>query len=153
MTIDTDDAIVKFGTQVELTTSPATVADGDFSIASDTSTLTLSDDAPTGMFVLKLTDALSAAPTAGSVVNLYIQPLNVEGTGDQVEPTAEFPHTFLDSFPMRDADAENNIEIGPITMPIGKTSAEQIAFIQNLSGVSLGTTWELHFTPTTIGPK
>lgn len=154
MAISTDDGIDKFGTQTEVTTAPATVTDGSFSIASDTSTFTHTDDSPTFMAVLKLTaTGLSAAPDASSVINLLLQALNVDGsTGDQAEPTANFLHSFVGAFPMKDADADNNIEIGPLRFPNGKTSAEYVPFIQNLSGVSLGTTWQLYFRPTAIGP-
>jgi len=154
MAIGTDDSIDKFGTvAVELTTSPANVAAGAFSIASDTSTVTNSDDAQTTTFVLKVTAAgLSGAPTAGTVVNLYAQWLNIDGsTGDMQEPTANFPHDLLGSFAMKDIDAENNIPLRSRLLNT-KPSAEFIPFIQNLSAVDLGTTWQLFETNTASGP-
>ena len=154
MAIGTDAAIDFFGTQDEVTTSPATVADGAFSIATDTSTWTNDDDAPMAMFRLLLTAAgLGGAPTAGTVVNLYAQPQNIDGsTGDQFIPSANFPHTFLGSFPVEDADSDQQIVIGPIRLPNYKTSSEFIFFIENQIGVALGTTWTLHVIPMTTGP-
>ena len=87
MAIGTNSAIQFFGTQDEVTTSPATVADGSYSIASDTSTWTNDDDAPLAMWRLLLTAAgLGGAPDGGTV-DLYLQPQNIDGsTGDQFIP-------------------------------------------------------------------
>ncbi len=154
MSIGTDDVIDKFGTLTEVTTSPATVADGALSIASDTGTYTHSDDSASIMAVLSLTaTGLAGAPDVGSVINLLVQPLNVDGsTGDQAEPTTTYLETTIGSFAMKDADADNNIMIGPLRLPNGKTSAEYVPFIDNESGVALGTTWQLYFIPIADGP-
>ena len=143
-----------FGTQDEVTTSPAEVTDGSFSIASDTSTWTNGDDAPTAMFRLLLTAAgLGGVPTAGGVINLFAQPQNIDGsTGDQFIPSANFPHTYLGSFPIEDQDADQQILIGPLRLPNYKTISEFIYFIENQMGQTTGTTWTLHVIPSTLGP-
>ena len=153
MAIGTGSAIHFFGTQDEVTTSPATVADGAFSIASDTSTWTNGDDAPAAIFRLLLTAAgLGGAPDGG-VINLYAQPQNIDGsTGDQIAPSSNFYHTYLGAFPIHQADADQQIVIGPIALPNYKTSSEFIFFIENQAGVATGTTWTLHVTPITTGP-
>ncbi len=138
MAITTDDAIDKFGTQTEITNSPSAVADGAFSVAGDVSAWTNSDDAPTAMFRLLLTAAgLGGAPTTGSVINLFAEPQNIDGsTGDQYEPSADFPHTYLGSFPIMDLDADQQILIGPVRLPNYKTSSEYLFFIENQMGQS-----------------
>lgn len=154
MAISTDALIDFFGTQDEVTTSPATVADTAFSIATDTSIWINDDDAPMAMFRLLLTAAgLGGAPDAGGFVNLYAQAQQIDGsTGDQFIPSANFPHTFLGRFPIEDADSDQQILIGPIRLPNYKTSSEFIYFIENQMGVATGTTWTLHVTPMTMGP-
>ena len=79
MAIGTSATILFHGTQDEVTTAPATVADNGFSIASDTSEWANDDDAPFAMFLLQLTAAgLGGAPDGGPI-NLYAQLLDVEG--------------------------------------------------------------------------
>lgn len=153
MAISTDAAIDFFGTQDEVTTTPAAVTDTSYSIATDTSTWTNDDDAPTAMFRLLLTAAgLGGAPDGG-VINLYSQAQNIDGsTGDQFIPSANFQHTYLGSFPIQQTDADQQIVIGPIRLPNYKTSSEFIFFIENQMGVTTGTGWELHVIPMTTGP-
>ena len=153
MAIGSDSAIAFFGTQDEVTTSPATVADGNYSIASDTSTWTNDDDAPLAMWRLLLTAAgLGGAPDGGTV-DLYLQPQNIDGsTGDQFIPSDNFQHTYIGSFPIQQTDADQQILIGPLALPNYKTSSEFIPFIKNNCGQALGTTWTLHVIPMTYGP-
>lgn len=147
-------AIDFFGTQDEVTTSPATVADGAFSIATDTSVWPNDDDAPMAMFRLLLTAAgLGGIPDVGGAVNLYAQPQNIDGsTGDQFIPSANYPRTFLGKFLVEDQDADQQHLIGPFRLPNYKTSSEYTFFIENLMGVATGTTWTLHVIPMTTGP-
>ena len=153
MAIGTDSAVYFFGTQDEVTTSPATVADGAYSIATDTSTWTNDDDAPLAMWRLLLTAAgLGGAPDGGTV-DLFLQPQNIDGsTGDQFIPSDNFVHTYIGSFPIQKTDADQQILIGPLVLPNYKTSSEFIPFIKNNTGVALGTTWTLHVIPVTVGP-
>jgi len=153
MAISTSDAIHKFGTQDEVTTTPAAVTDTSWSIASDTSTWTNDDDAPMAMWRLLLTAAgLGGAPDGG-VIDLYLQPQNIDGsTGDQYAPSDNFAHTYIGSFPIQQTDADQQILIGPFPLPNYKTSSEFIPFIKNNMGQTTGTGWELHVIPVAIGP-
>ena len=152
MTIAEDALIEFFGTQDEVTTSPATVADAAYSIASDTSEWTNDDDAPFAMFRLLLTAAgLGGAPTGD--VNLYAQCIDIDGsTGDQAFPSDNFPHTYLGTFPILRTDTDQQSVIGPIKLPNYKTSSTFVFVIQNQMGVATGATWTLHVTPVTYGP-
>ena len=154
MAIGTDAAIDFFGTQDEVTTSPATVVNGAFSIATDTSIWTNDDDAPFAMFRLLLTAAgLGGVPTAGATVDLLARLMNIDGsTGDQFAPNADFEHTYLGSFPIENQDIDQQIMIGPIRLPNYKTSSEFEYYIKNSMGQATGTTWTLHVIPMTLGP-
>ena len=154
MAIAKDAVIDFFGTQDEVTTTPATVLNGAFSQASDTSQWPNDDNAPTAMFRLVLTQAgLTGAPAVGSVVNLFSQAIGIDGaSADQFIPSANFPHTYLGSFPIEDQDIDQQIIIGPIRLPNYKEGSTFIYFIENKMGVDTGTGWELHVIPMTQGP-
>jgi hypothetical protein len=153
MAIGTNARVDFFGTQDEVTTSPATVANGAYSIASDTGIWTNDDDAPEAMWRLLLTAAgLGGVPTGD--VDLFLQPQNIDGaTGDQIIPSDLFKHTYVGTFPIHKADADQQILIGPFELPNYKTSSEFIPFIKNKMGFATGTTWTLHVIPMTDGPK
>ena len=153
MAIGTDSAIDFFGTQDEITNGTQTsLTDGSYSVSGEQTLWTNDDDAPQAMFRLLLTaSGLSGAPDGG-VVNLYAQPQNIDGsTGDQFLPSANFQHTYLGSFPLEQTDSSQQILISA-SLPNYKTSSEYIFIIENQSGVTLGTDFELWIIPKTIGP-
>lgn len=157
MAIGTDDGIHKFGTQDQVTVaSPAAVADGAFSAASDVNDWTNDDDAPMASFVLVLQD-LSAAPAAGLTVDLFCKPLNmVNTTGDHQGPNANTETIFLGSFLIDAVDpaaTDDNYVLGPVELPNVKASQEYEFYIKNNLGVSIDAAdWELWVTPIAIGP-
>jgi len=153
MAIGADSTIDFHGTQDEVTTSPAAVADGAFSIASDTSIWTNDDDAPFAAFVLKLTSAgLTGAPTLGGAIHLYARLMNIRSTDDQVIPQDGFRHYHLGDFPVENQDINQDILIGPIRLPNYKADSEFEFYIENDCGVSIGSTWQLWVTPMAFGP-
>ncbi len=158
MAIGTDSTIDFAGTQDEVTTSPADVATLAYSIASDTMEWANDDDAPFAMFVLKLTAAgLGGAPDIGASISLFAQLVEIQAVGDdQLFPKANFEHRYLDTFPVSNADEDQNIVIGPVRLPnlmSQSATAQKFVFvIRNDTGVALGTTWQLYVTPLTSGP-
>lgn len=154
MTIGENATIDFFGTRDEVTSSPASVADGGFSTLADTGIWTNDDDAPWAMFTLQLTAAgLGGAPTAGSVIDLYTQLQDItDSTDDAVLAKANYEHYYLGSFPVTDADEDQSIPIGPIRLPNMATSQGHVFSIRNNCGQSLGTTWQLFVQPMTFGP-
>lgn len=154
MTIETDDAIDKFGTADTIHSSPSTIADGAFSVAADVSQWTNDDDAPFAFFELRLTAAgLGGAPSAGAYINLYTRLIDLRGTTDDaLAPQANFDHYLLDSFPVDDQDADQNIVIGPVRLPNTETSQVHEFYLRNELGVATGSTWELYITPASLGP-
>lgn len=149
MAIAADSLIEFFGTQDTLGTSSATVTDSAFSIASDLSTWTNDDDAPRAS-VTALIDYASA-PTANSVVNLYLRPLNTQSTNGQEIPDANFAHTYAGSFPVNDVTTNQYITID-ISLPNGQTSQQYEFYIENQTGQTIQAGWNIYVTPKTFGP-
>ena len=148
MAIGTDDAIHKFGTQDTLGTTSTAVANDAFSIAGDLSTWTNDDDAP--MASVTLLANFSVAPTANSSINLYLRPLAVQSTNDGEIPDANFQHRYVGSFPLNDVTTAQYITID-ISLPNAYTSQQYEFYVENKSGQSLPTLWDLYVTPKTIG--
>jgi hypothetical protein len=157
MAIGTNDTIHKFGTQTQITASgPGAVSSGSFSVAGDVNDWTNSDDAPFAAFVLVLQD-LSAAPSAGEVINLYAKPLNiVNTTGDHQGPNSNVPTIYLGSFAVDTVDpaaTDDNYALGPVALPNTKSGQEYEFYIENATSVGIDAAdWELWITPVTYGP-
>ena len=158
MAIGTGDAIVKFGTQDQVTVaSPGAVSNGAFSAASDVNDWTNDDDAPLAMFVLVLQD-LSGAATAGDTIDLYCKPLNVVNTtGDHLGPSTTLKSIYLGSFLVDSGDpaaTDENYVLGPVALPNSYTSQVYEFYIfNNLTTVGIDAAdWELWITPISYGP-
>lgn len=149
MAIGTDSAIEFFGTQDTLGTSSAAVADDAFSIAGDLSTWVNDDDAPTASVILLAN--FSVAPTANTVINLYLRLLDVQSTNDADVPDANFQHFYVGSFPLNDVTTAQYIPI-TIGLPNNVTSQNYEFYVENKSGQSLPAAWDIFVTPKTIGP-
>ena len=149
MAIGTGSLVEFFGTQDTLGTSSATVADAAFSIAGDLSTWTNDDDAPRAS-VTALID-FAVTPTASSVVNLYLRPLNTQSTNDQEIPDANFTHTYVGSFPVNDVTTNQYITID-ISLPNAYTSQQYEFYIENKTGQTIQAGWDIYVTPKTYGP-
>lgn len=155
MAISTDATIDFFGTETEVTVaSPGAVNAAAFSVTGDVNDWTNSDDAPFAMFKLKLTAAgLSAAPSAGELVNLFARHMDIETTEDTPVPDANYLATYLGSFIADAADADQVHVIGPIRLPNYETSQVYEFFIENAMTPNIGASgWELWVTPITFGP-
>ena len=149
MAIGTDAAINFFGTQTELTSSPATVNGAEWSNGiTDIPAWTNSDDAPAAAVTLEGTSG--AAIAAGKYIDLYVRKINtIDTTDDDNAINDEFKHQYLGSFPM-DEDTAQRYTLD-IVLPNYKPSSEFEFLINNLSGQTL-TVWKLSITPKTIGP-
>jgi len=147
MAIGTGSLIEFFGTQDTITGSGATVADAAFGAAA--TTWTNDDDAPRASVVLAGT--YSVAPTANTVVNLYLRPLDIQSTNDQDVPDANYTHVYAGSFPINDVTSAQYIAID-ISLPNNYTSQQYNFYIENKAGQTLGSGWTLYVTPKTYGP-
>jgi len=149
MAITTDAAIHAFGTQDTLGTSSAAVANDAFSIAGDLSTWVNDDDAPQASVTLLAN--FSVAPSANTVINLYLRLLDVQSTNDATVPDANFQHFYVGSFPLNDSTVAQYITLD-IGLPNGQTSQNYEFYVENKSGQSLPAGWDIFVTPKTIAP-
>jgi len=149
--IDTDDTIDKTGTQDEVTTSSASVADAAFSIASDTSIWPNTDDTPAASFVLAVQWA--TLPDDGSLINLYARKMNVQGINDSPIPSANNTDQFIGSF-LTDGDVAINTDAFLTTpwLTLGNPSQDYEYYIENLTGQTISAGWNLYATSATKGP-
>lgn len=155
MAIETNDAIVKFGTQDQVDSTAGTVATGAFSVAGDVdSTWTNSEEAPLGSAILKC-QFDTTMPTVGSI-GLYARLLNVQSTNDINEPDANFEQIFVGSFPI-DFGVANDVDfytvIETFNMPAAGPAQAIEWYIKNEgTAQTIGTSWNLWITPKTEGP-
>lgn len=149
MAIGTGTAVNFFGTQDTLGTSSSSVSNDAFSVAADLSTWVNDDDAPQASVTLSCN--FSSAPTANSSLNLYVRLLNVQSTNDNTVPDANFQHRYVGSFPLNDSTVAQYISID-ISLLNAYTSQQYEFYIENKSGQSLPSGWDLDITPKSIGP-
>jgi len=149
MAITTDSAIEFFGTQDTVTSSSSSVADGAFSVSGDVSTWTNDDDALSASVVLSAT--YSSAPDANSTVALYARLMDIQSTNDQDEPTANYPHSLLGVFPLKNVTSLQHTAI-EVSLPNTKASQTYDFYIENNGGQTLSAGWELYVTPKAVGP-
>lgn len=149
MSITTDAAIEFFGTQDTLGTTSAAVANDLFSIAGDLSTWVNDDDAPQASVILLAN--FSVAPDTNSSINLFLRLLDIQSTNDQDVPDVNFQHVFVGSFPLNDVTTAQYIPI-QISLPNNSTSQNYEFYIENKSGQSLPSGWDIFVIPKTIGP-
>lgn len=153
MAIGTDAGIEFFGTQDTVTAGGGTsaVTDGSFSAGGDVVSggWTNDDDALYASAVLTCT--YSTAPTAKTTVSLYARLMDINGTNDQLVPTANFPHVFLGAFPLKDVTSAQYIPID-IGLPNTYTSQVYEFYIRNNGGQTMSAGWTLQITPKATGP-
>ena len=149
MAISTDSTIEFFGTQDTLGTSSAAVADNAFSVAGDLSTWTNDDDATKATIILLAN--FSVSPTVNSQIHLYCRALNIVSTNGQDVPTANYQHTYLGSFPLKNVTTAQYIPID-VSLPNTVTSQQYEFYIENKSDQSLPAGWDLYVTPKADGP-
>lgn len=157
MTIEANDAILKFGAQDVIDDTSGTIADDAFSVAGDVdSAWTNAEEAPLGSAVLTL-QFDTTMPTVGSV-GLYARLLDIDGgTGDAPIPSSNYPQIFLGSFPIDfgvAADTDFITAIEAFKMP-SVVAAQPVEFyIKNEgTGQTIGTGWGLLVGPYTEGPS
>lgn len=148
MAIGTDSAIEFFGTPDVITSTGASTVAGAFTAAG---TWTNDDDAP--MAAAVFLGAWTTAPAAGRSINLYARLDDIDGTNDQEIPTANYLHTFLGSFPVKDIGSSTTQRTAiQISLPNTQSSQVYHFYIENGTNQTLNVNWTLEITPKTIGP-
>ena len=150
MAITTGAAIEEFGTQTAVITTAGAVNNTSFSLNTDATTFTNSDDALTAAFVFKGT--FSVSPTASSSIDLYAQLLNIQGTNDTPEPSATLFDQYMGSFQLDVTTSEQTLGfVG--SLPNIKAGQEYNFFIQNKSGQTLSAAANVYITTTAVNSK
>lgn len=158
MAIEINDAILKFGTQDEVTSgTPATIASNAFGKADQGATVnyTNDDNTPLGAAVLKV-QFDTTMPTVGTI-GLFAHLLNIEGTNDPGVPDANNEQTFVGSFLIdfgvaNDVDFYTYIELFRMPM-IGSAQVIDWYLKNEATAQTIGVSWQLWITPITEGPK
>jgi hypothetical protein len=155
MAIGTDSTVIFWGTQDDLDSASAAVANNAFSIATDLDqTWTNDDDAPMAAIAGLFT--FGTAPTAGTTIDLYCRPLNfVDSTKDHGTTTIEEESLiYLGSFVMSNTEGTaEQVRHLDVKLPMHKTAQPMEFYIHNNgTGQSLSSGWSLQITPYTYGP-
>jgi hypothetical protein len=141
------EAVAKYGTQKTLEANGASCANGayvkaDDASVSETDTLDYRD----AEFALTLTFAV--APAAGQAIILFVQPLDVDGTADTPDPSANYQKHYAATF-TPNAVATSQTLWAPANAPLPR---RYFAWFGNRAGQSINAGWVLKMTPRTIGP-
>lgn len=151
MAIGTDAAIEFFGTQDTLGNTTSAVTDDSFSDGTnDLIAWTNDDDAFYASAILTFTTATTG--DAGSVVNLYARLVDIQSTNDAEAPDANFPHTYLGSFPHNNPSTAAQYAAIDIRLPNVDTSQVYHFYIENKTGQTISAGWDLYITPKAVGP-
>lgn len=111
---------------------------------------------PHARATLHCPDTFAAAPSAGAYVNLYMLPLNVDGTADDLpspDATAIKAARWVGSFPISAYDVEQRITIDLPDLLCGLTAAQ--FFIENKTGQAISyasAPTTVKITPYTVVP-
>lgn len=157
MAITTDDNILKFGTQDEVTSgTPATISSGSFGKADQGASVnyTNDDDATMGAAVLK-NQFDTTMPTVGSI-ELYAHLIDVQSTNDTGVPDANNPTLYIGTFPI-DFGVANDVDyfstIPRFSMPnIGTAQRIDWYILNQGTSQTIGVSWQLFITPISEGP-
>ncbi len=148
MTIGTSDAIVKYGTPKTLEASGASVANNTIAQADDANYSIAADGAyaPDAEFVLAVT--FGVAPTQNTLIDLYAQALDIDGTSDAQAPTTTYRQTYIGSFVVNNTTSQQFLKLLAYDVP----PSAAYYLHNNGTGQTMSAGWTLKVTPRTIGP-
>lgn len=149
MSIGTNDSAVKLGTRVVLESSGSGgISNGTLASASNAyDAVADGASAPDGIFALSV--GYSTAPTESTTIDLYAQPLDVDGTSghDSPAPTSTYRQKFIGSFVVRNASGWQYLELQARDLP-----RNAVYYLHNLTGQTINIGWALSVVPATLGP-
>ena len=146
-----------YGTQATIANAngPAT-SSAQLSASVGSYSTTQTSDYPDAVFMLKVASSspFGGTPTAGSTLDLYVVPQQVDGsTGDQVAPatgasTDAYKGIYVCSFVLKASNTGSDMYVAfGYGLP-----KEGTFYLYNGSGQSLAVNWSLYMTPRTLGP-
>lgn len=142
------ETILKTGTPKTLEANGASIANNTLAQADDASYSVASDGAyyPDAKFVLAATFA--TAPTEGTTLALYAQPLDIDGTNDAEAPETTRPTVFIGTFTVNNVTTAQYIELIAQDVPWNA----RYYLHNNSTGQTLSAGWTLKVTPCTVAP-
>lgn len=147
--------IDSFGTQDEVSVaSPTQISDGSFSLDSDITEWSNSDNAPSAAFVLQC--QFSSTPDDGSTINLYARRMDVQGVNNSPKPSAVNKDQFIGQFFIDGdlvVDTDSYLVTGWLQLNNHSSSQPYEFYIENLTGQTISSGWSLFTTPVTRGVK
>lgn len=149
MAIPTNAQIEWRGTVKTLEASGGSITNNSVVQADDANYDTVSDGegAPDAEFVLVAT--FGTGPTEGTVLGLYVRPLDIDGTGDAEVPEAARPTRWVGNFVV------NNVTSAQYMICVGRDLPKLAAYYihNNATGQTVSSGWTLKVAPITITPK
>lgn len=147
-----NEAVFKYGSTVVLANADGgAITNNQLSAAANvTYSQTNTSDYPDAIFVWQTT-GFGGFPLGGSTVDLYIRPMNVDGTTNQPAPnaTSTYKGVYVGSFVVTSSQASGDA-YRCIGYDIPRSG--QAYLFNNATGVTANANWTLKMTPRTIGP-
>jgi len=143
-----DEATKTYATTINHVVDGALVSgSGGFSAVGDVDTdvsSTNSNDYPYADVILDL--VFAAAPTAGKMIYLYRQDLNIVSTNDAPDPDSSYPHKLVGSIAV-DGVTTQRLMFEPVNLP------KDCRFvIKNDTDQNISANWDMYVRPWTFVP-
>ena len=140
------ETIVQFGTTKTLEANGASIANNTLAQADDANYSVASDGAyyPDAKFVISVT--FGTAPTEGTTLALYAQPLDIDGTNDADAPETTRPTVFIGTFVVNNVATAQYIEMLAQDVPWNAS----YYIHNNGTGQIVSAGWTLKVTPFTV---
>lgn len=150
-----NEAVLKYGTIKTLANANGGATSNNQLSAAAGTTYSQSDtlDYPDAVFTL-VTAGFGGTPTAGTTIDVYIRPLDVDGNTDQPAPatgasTDAYKGKYATSFVVK-ASSTSGDAYEAIAYDIPR--AGEVYLFNNGTGQSLSVNWSLKMRPRTLGP-
>lgn len=139
------------GTEYTLEANGGSTSNGTYTQADDAN-LTIANVAGYPALVIEFSGALGVTGTTGSVIDIYMRPLNFEGTNDAQAPSATHQHTWVASIPYDSAVTTSTFYHRTPVVANPHPLTECAFYIANRTGQTLSAGWTLKVTPISYQP-
>ena len=128
----------------------ASVTNGSYQQAT-TKNILASDWAGYGWIGFEGIFTYASAPAVGSVIDVYLRPINWDGTPDAETPQADFQNRHVASIELNDVTSAQNIKLPAVAHPLPLVDCE--VYLANRAGQTLSANWTLKAVPMTLAPS
>jgi hypothetical protein len=129
------------GTFDGIDSSSSAVSGNAFSVAADVSTWTNTENAQQAALSMVVTFATQVA--VGDHINVYGRRMNVNGTTDEVEPSASYRHPLCGVLPIGPGTSSQQIN-GIIDLPNMEAAQEYDFYFEVVSSQTMSSGWTAH---------